>query len=173
MINQIDKCCKCRAIFSPFSYMCNKCQEDYMRKNPAHHGILEKNNPKVRFIHEMPIRVILGDEVYRPVDCISEFHSKEDIEFDIHVSMGTRYLMNDFMVMPLIKNVIFNPPATIVFFEDGTKTVVKTQEGDTYDPEKGLAMAISKRLLGNDHKYYWTFKKWLKRARKSTPKDDA
>lgn len=160
MINQIYKCDECRAIFSPFSYMCKKCQEDYMRKNTAHHGI-----------HEMPIRVILGDEVYRPVDCIAEFHSKEDIEFGIQVSMGARYLMNDFMVMPLIKNVIFNPPATIVFFEDGTKTVVKVQEGDTFDPEKGLAMAISKRLLGNDHKYYWTFKKWLKRARKSTPKD--
>ena len=86
--------------------------------------------------------------------------------------MGTRYLMNDFMAMPLIKNVIFNPPATIVFFEDGTKTVVKTQEGDTFDPEKGLAMAISKRMLGNDHKYYWTFKKWLKKAKKLTLKDD-
>ena len=42
-----------------------------------------------------------------------------------------------------IKNVIFNDPATIVFWEDGTKTVVKCQDGDEFDPEKGLAMAIA------------------------------
>ena len=43
-----------------------------------------------------------------------------------------------------IKNVIFNDPATIVFWNDGTKTVVKCGKNDTFDPEKGLAMAISK-----------------------------
>lgn len=60
-----------------------------------------------------------------------------------------------------IKNVIFNPPATIVFWMDGTKTVVKCQPGDKYDPEKGLAMAISKKALGNQGNYYNTFAKWI------------
>ena len=59
-----------------------------------------------------------------------------------------------------IENVIFNDPATIVFWKDGTKTVVKC-ENETYDPEKGLAMAIAKRTLGNKGNYYETFKKWL------------
>lgn len=62
-----------------------------------------------------------------------------------------------------IKKVIFNNPATIVLWEDGTKTVVKTQEGDIYDPEKGLAMAISKKALGNKYDYYNTFKHWTKK----------
>lgn len=62
---------------------------------------------------------------------------------------------------PSIKNVIFNDPATIVFWKDGSKTVVKAQDGETYDPEKGLAMAISKKALGNTAKYYNEFKKWL------------
>lgn len=66
-----------------------------------------------------------------------------------------------------IKNVIFNCPATIVFWSDGTKSVVKTQQGDTFDPEKGLAMAISKKMLGNDYAYYNIFKKWLKKERKT------
>ena len=61
-----------------------------------------------------------------------------------------------------IKNVIFNDPATIVFWTDGTKTVVKTQEGEIFDPEKGLAMAISKKALGNNREYYHTFLHWLK-----------
>lgn len=59
-----------------------------------------------------------------------------------------------------IKKVIFNPPATIVLWADGTKTVVKA-EHESYDPEKGLAMCISKRALGNQGNYYETFKKWL------------
>lgn len=59
-----------------------------------------------------------------------------------------------------ITKVIFNGPATIVFFEDGSKAVVKCMEGDTFDPEKGLAMAIAKKFLGN--KYKETFKRYLK-----------
>lgn len=64
----------------------------------------------------------------------------------------------------MIKNVIFNNPATIVFWSDGSKTVVKSNLDD-YDPEKGLAMAIAKKALGNEGNYYNVFKKWL-------PKDD-
>lgn len=45
-----------------------------------------------------------------------------------------------------IEKVIFNPPATIVFWKDGSKTVVKAQ-GDIFDPETGLAMAISRHYL--------------------------
>lgn len=60
-----------------------------------------------------------------------------------------------------IKKVIFNNPATIVFWADGTKTVVKCGEDDFYDAEKGLAMAISKKALGNQSNYYKTFKKHL------------
>lgn len=52
-----------------------------------------------------------------------------------------------------IKRVIFNNPATIVFWEDGTKTVVKRQKGDRWDKEKGIAMAIAKKLYGNTGKY--------------------
>lgn len=67
--------------------------------------------------------------------------------------------------MQRIKKVMFNDPATIVFWSDGTKTVVKRGENDTFDPEKGLAMAISKKFFDNMGYYYDVFKKWL-------PKDD-
>lgn len=66
-----------------------------------------------------------------------------------------------------IKNVIFNDPATIVFWADGTKTVVKA-ENEKFDPEKGLAMAISKKVLGNKGNYYETFKKWLPKEKKES-----
>lgn len=60
-----------------------------------------------------------------------------------------------------ISKVIFNDPATIVFWADGTKTVVKCGDQDTFDPEKGLAMAIAKHFLGDKGNYYNTFRKWL------------
>lgn len=62
---------------------------------------------------------------------------------------------------PRIKNVIFNEPATIVFWADGTKTVVKCQDGDIFDPEKGLTMAITKKALGNKGNYCNEIKKWV------------
>ena len=63
-------------------------------------------------------------------------------------------------VIPKIKDVIYNDPATIVFWEDGTQTVVKCKN-EKFDPEKGLAMAFSKKMLGNKGNYYNIFKKWL------------
>jgi hypothetical protein len=63
---------------------------------------------------------------------------------------------------PKIEKVIFNPPATIVFWCDGTKTIVKCQNEDLFDYEKGLAMAISKKALGNKGNYCNEFKKWTK-----------
>ena len=62
--------------------------------------------------------------------------------------------------IPAIKNVIFNDPATIIFWSDNTKTVVKAQD-EAYDPEKGMAMAIAKKALGNQGNYCNVFKKWL------------
>lgn len=61
----------------------------------------------------------------------------------------------------MIKKVIFNDPATIVIWTDGTKTVVKCSENDIFDPEKGLAMAIVKKAAGNDNSFHKIFKKWL------------
>ena len=65
------------------------------------------------------------------------------------------------MYFRLIKKVIFNEPATIVFWADGTKTVVKCDEDDIWDPEKGLAMAVTKKFFGNEGFYYDIFKKWI------------
>jgi hypothetical protein len=70
---------------------------------------------------------------------------------------------------PTIKDVIFNPPATIVFWSDNTKTVVKA-DGDAYDPEKGIAMAISRKMIGdNKREYYNIFRHYLKKWEKQNP----
>lgn len=56
-----------------------------------------------------------------------------------------------------IDRVIFHDPATIVFWKDKTKTVVKVH-GEAYDREKGLAMCIAKKVLGE--KFHATFREW-------------
>lgn len=60
-----------------------------------------------------------------------------------------------------IKKVIFNNPATIVLWMDGSKTVVKCENYEVYDPEKGLALCIAKKALGNKGNYYNAFRKHL------------
>lgn len=68
-----------------------------------------------------------------------------------------------------IKNVIFAPPATIVYWSDGSKTVVKCSEKDVFDPEKGLAMAIAKRCGGNKGSYYKEIQNWVEKSGKKYP----
>lgn len=60
----------------------------------------------------------------------------------------------------LIKDVIFNDPATIVLWWDGTKTVVKCCEGDTYNKEFGLMACIIKKFTGNDGRWNEIIKDW-------------
>lgn len=57
-----------------------------------------------------------------------------------------------------IDKVIFNKNATIVFWKNGEKTVVKCQKGETFDKEKGLALCIIKYLFGNIGYYNEIFK---------------
>lgn len=58
------------------------------------------------------------------------------------------------------KKVVFNGPATVVFWEDGTKTVVKNH-GELYDREKALMAASLKKLLGNYTGFEKPFRKWI------------
>ena len=69
--------------------------------------------------------------------------------------------------IPKIKNIDFQPPLTIVVWEDGTKTFVKCAKDEIFDPEKGAAMAIAKKALGDKYAYIETISyyvnKWLKK----------
>ena len=73
--------------------------------------------------------------------------------------METARVFADDPTVPEILDVVFNGPATIIFWADGTKTVVKAIY-DEFDPEKGLAMAIAKKALGNKGNYFNVIKRW-------------
>lgn len=76
-------------------------------------------------------------------DCACKCHSDEDNAEDFY------YLS----ALPEIDHILFSGKATIIFWADGEKTVVKCQRGDRYSQEEGLAMGICKRAYGNDNTF--------------------
>ena len=67
----------------------------------------------------------------------------------------------DFMNCRLkINKVVYHNPATIIYWNDGTKTVVKCDEDDTYDKEKGFLLCCMKKLYRNKGNYNNELKKW-------------
>ncbi len=61
------------------------------------------------------------------------------------------------------ERVIFNPPATVVYWADKTRTVVKCGKDDEFNRETGLALCYMKKALGNKS---GTFNKALRKAEK-------
>lgn len=114
--------------------------------------------------HECPknILILADGKAYRPnyVDSRSSIVDG-DQEFMICLRPS-----DPFEVSNIIKNVIFHDPATIVFWADGSKTVVKTTEGEGFDPEKGLAMAITNKFFSNDIMYHKTMHKYIDQYKK-------
>lgn len=68
------------------------------------------------------------------------------------------------MVTPTPERVIFHDPATIVYWNDGTKTVVKCDPRDTYRKETGLAMCYMKKVLGSSRAFNDVLKEWAGKA---------
>lgn len=98
-------------------------------------------------------------------------YSAYDIElmkrqFDMYLTLNTNKTAKE-RADDYIEKVIFSPPATIVFFKDGKKVVVKCQYGDDWDEEKALAMAIVK----HDHGLP-VFNKCLEKAERRYPDID-
>lgn len=95
----------------------------------------------------------------------------DEVEDRAVVSSAVKQMLNKYSgtlikpFIPEIKKVHFNDPVTVVLWTDNTKTIVRCGDNDIYDLEKGLAMAIAKKALGNQGNYYEEFKKWLPNER--------
>ena len=59
-----------------------------------------------------------------------------------------------------ITKVIYQNPATIVFWSDGTKTVSKCHANDVYSKETGLAICVLKKIVGST-KVHDLFEDWI------------
>ena len=63
-----------------------------------------------------------------------------------------------------VEKFIFNEEegVTVALWKDGTKTIIRCQEGDTFDKEKAIALCYMKKALGNRGSFNETLKKWTK-----------
>ncbi len=73
--------------------------------------------------------------------------------------------------LPKIKNIDFQPPLTVVVWNDGTKTFVKCAEDESFDPEKGAAMAIAKKAMGNKYNFIDNISYYVDKYNKKHPKE--
>ena len=90
---------------------------------------------------------------------------KKPIFHHIYTNNNLFFSPSEINNIPEVKKVIFNDPATIVYWKDGTKTVVKCQNGDDFDPEKGFAMAFLKKCWGNKGNFNDKLIKIMKEAK--------
>lgn len=51
---------------------------------------------------------------------------------------------------PTAVRIIYNDPATIVFWNDGTKTVVKKAKGERFNKYTAFCAALAKKIYGNN-----------------------
>lgn len=74
--------------------------------------------------------------------------------------------------MLTIKKIMYKPPATIVFWNDGTKTVSVCEKEDEYNKELGFALCVLKKKYDNKtvHKMLDTY---VHNANEYSEKDNA
>ena len=113
-------------------------------------GIFQHDNGDKYVLQILNVTECYGELPEIKALVIPSFHESNFLRKNLHTVNEDR-----------IKQVIFNDPATIVIWEDGTKTVVKCQPGDVYDKEKGLALCIAKKYFGNKGNFNEIFKKWI------------
>ena len=128
----------------------------------------EKENSNMKHATTIDTYICVGDKKYNIDSMTSRITSRDEYQEINACTHLSPY--NEFNPYEPEK-VIFNDPATIVFWKDGTKTVVKAVY-EPFDKEKGLAMAIAKMALGNEGKYFNMFKKFINESDTVSPSID-
>ena len=106
-----------------------------------------------------------GFETLRDI-CFKTMHSNYGLNWGLGLYLGEKE--KTMKLAP--KKVIFNEPATIVFWEDGTKTIVKCSEDDEFNPYYGFCAALAKKIYGNNSKIHKILKKAEYHEKKEEPK---
>lgn len=115
---------------------------------------------KVRSVHSQQIySVIAEDELNGHVLQTAEdqLTFRPAVIWDMHSAEASGHI-TPYVQHLSIDKVIFNDPATIIIWKDGTKTVVKTAPGETYNKWAGMALCISKKLYGD--RFHRIFKEY-------------
>ena len=110
-------------------------------------------------IKEAFMRVFKGHD---PIDFIQDFVLETSIDSDqiVHATMSVpaygiyglsnskKHTVGGRSIPQLPKRIIFSGPKTIVFWHDGTKTIVSCAEDEEYDPYNAFCAAVVKKMFG-------------------------
>lgn len=108
------------------------------------------------FIKQTPARVMVGDDEF----CLnlSDFVMEHQLHSLPRIVMSGSVMelisgKGGKVRMPEIEKVVYSDPATVIYWKDKTRTVVKCQKGDVFDPELGFLLAVCKKAFGNTGRY--------------------
>ena len=104
-------------------------------------------------------------------DLIKKKVEDEAKEFKATVLRAKKNNINT--VIRKINKIRFDEGWTIIFWKSGDVTKVKCQDGEPFDYEKGIAMAIIKHMYGDISYYNEIFKKTLEQGEKKITKEGA
>ena len=120
---------------------------------------------------------VYGNKIYNSLIKPSNANDNEDPSKKMITD--TSKIINLFKVMayetktlPTIDKVVFNNPATVVFWNDKTKTVVKCRDNDEFNEVYGLAMAVAKKYFGSSNALKKAAKKGSHPSEKKQKKQD-
>lgn len=82
---------------------------------------------------------VYGRPIYAPSDRYNQQPCKDGCRGGFTMPHGGKFT---------IDRVLFNGPATIVFWKNGGKTIVISRDGEMYDKETDLALCFTLRQLG-------------------------
>ena len=68
------------------------------------------------------------------------------------ITMGGNKMIPDVSKTLTPKKIIHNGPATIVFWKDGTKTIIRLNDYDNDNPYFAFVSALAKKIFGNNSK---------------------
>ena len=111
----------------------------------------------IKVVRKYPIAQLSNSSMYKEIISATEVCLYAKVDKTKHSSVESNSPKNGW-----IDQVWFNPAkgTTVVRWTDGSKTMVRCQEGEPFDKEKGLALCYMKRTLGNKGSFNETLKKW-------------
>ena len=82
-----------------------------------------------------------------------EFNSDISRELWSEIMFGKpKNKRSESITIPVVKRIVYHDPATIVFWQDGTKTVVKCMDCEPFEKYAGFCAALAKKVFGSTSK---------------------
>lgn len=128
-------------------------QEKIIAKFEKKEQLIQKEMEKIQNIYSSEVRR-LRNKVHRKAEELRDNSLSIDVERQAFIEKSEKInKMFSWFEKPV--RIFSQPPMTEITWDDGTKTRVTAAEGEVYDLEKGIVMAILKKnIYGTQRNYH-------------------